>query len=70
VVFEGSYDDLVGDGVHSVTSLGSTTARYLRGELQVRATRPKRAVNPKQVLKFFGARTHNLKNINVEFRWA
>ena len=42
------------------------TARYLSGELKVRTERSRRRVNPKQVLKFFGARTHNLKNIDVE----
>src|SRR5947199_5640573 len=42
------------------------TGRYLRGEMQVRVARRRRPVNPKQALKFFGARTHNLKNIDVE----
>ena len=42
------------------------TARYLRGELRVRAARRRRPVDPKHMLKFFGARTHNLKNIDVE----
>ena len=60
VVFEGSYQELLGDGAQSLT------ARYLRGELRVRAPRERRRVNPRQVLKFFGARTHNLKNIDVE----
>ena len=60
VVYEGSYPDLVADGSASIT------ARYLRGDLRVHALRSRRLVNPKQVLKFLGARTHNLKNINVE----
>jgi excinuclease ABC subunit A len=60
VIYEGSYPDLLQDGT------GSMTARYLRGELRVRAAREHRPVNPKQMLKFFGARTHNLKNIDVE----
>src|SRR5260370_40107073 len=59
VVYEGSYQDLVSDGGQSIT------ARYLCGDCQVHATRSRRLVNRKQVLKFFGARTHNLKNIDV-----
>jgi excinuclease ABC subunit A len=34
--------------------------------MQVRAARSRRPVNSRQVLQFFGARTHNLKNIDVE----
>ena len=45
---------------------GSLTARYLRGESAVSAVRPRRPVNPKHMLKLFGARMHNLKNIDVE----
>src|SRR5439155_19889850 len=60
VVYEGSYDDLLQQGEASMT------ARYLRGELRVRAARRRRPVDPKHMLKFFGARTHNLKNIDVE----
>ncbi len=60
VVFEGSYPELLQDGA------GSLTARYLRGEAEVHAERQRRKTDPKQVLKFFGARTHNLKNIDVE----
>ena len=40
VVYEGSYQDLVRSGGESMT------ARYLRGELQVRAVRDRRQVNP------------------------
>ncbi len=60
VIFEGSYPELLQDGA------GSLTARYLRGEAEVHAERLRRKADPKQVLKFFGARTHNLKNIDVE----
>jgi excinuclease ABC subunit A len=60
VVYEGSYADLMRDGT------GSLTARYLRGELRVRAERQRREVTTGQVVKFFGARTHNLKNIDVQ----
>jgi excinuclease ABC subunit A len=58
-VYEGSYQDLVQDGSDSIT------ARYLRGDLQVGAVRSRRTVNPKHVLKFSGARMHNLKNLEV-----
>ena len=61
VIFEGSYPDLVRDGQ-------SLTGRYLRGELSGAGTLP--AATSKVArharLKFFGARTHNLKNIDVE----
>jgi excinuclease ABC subunit A len=60
VVYDGSYANLMQDGA------GSLTARYLRGDLQVHAERRRRQVDPKQTLKFFGARIHNLKNIDVE----
>jgi excinuclease ABC subunit A len=60
VVYEGAYAGLLQDGASSMT------ARYLRGEMRVRGDRVRRRGNPKQVLKFFGATTHNLKNIDVE----
>ena len=60
VVYEGSYDGLLEDGV------GSMTGRYLRGAVGATGRSSRRAINRKQVLKFFGARTHNLKNIDVE----
>ena len=60
IVFEGSLAKLMANGN------GSLTARYLRGESTVSAVRPRRPVNPKHMLKFFGARVHNLKNIDIE----
>jgi excinuclease ABC subunit A len=60
IVFEGSLAKLMSH------RNGSLTARYLRGDSTVSAVRPRRPVNPKQMLKFFGARVHNLKNIDVE----
>ena len=60
IVFEGSLAKLVSNGN------GSLTARYLRGEAAVSVARARRPVNPKHLLKLFGARTHNLKNIDVE----
>jgi excinuclease ABC subunit A len=60
VVFEGPLTALTSDGA------GSLTARYLRGEARVAAPRARRPFNRKQVLRFCGARVHNLKNIDVE----
>ncbi len=60
IVFEGPLDRLLEN------SNGSLTARYLRGELRVAQPRARRPVNPRGLLRFMGARAHNLKNIDVE----
>jgi excinuclease ABC subunit A len=60
VIFEGPLDRLVANGN------GSLTARYLRGEATVAAAHERRPVNRKKMLRFSGARVHNLKNIDVE----
>jgi excinuclease ABC subunit A len=60
VIFEGSYPQL------AATRDGSLTAKYLSGELHVAAPRETREIDPHKVLRFFGARMHNLKNIDVE----
>jgi excinuclease ABC subunit A len=60
VVFEGPLRKLTKNGN------GSLTARYLRGDLRVAAAQPRREPNPHKVLRFKGARVHNLKNIDVE----
>jgi excinuclease ABC subunit A len=60
VIFEGPIERLVSNGA------GSLTARYLRGEARVAAPRERRPVNRKNMLRFSGARVHNLKNIDVE----
>ncbi len=60
VVFEGPPAALLVDGAKSLTS------RYLRGELETSHIRQRRRVNPKRVVRFLGARAHNLKNIDVE----
>jgi excinuclease ABC subunit A len=60
IIFEGSYADLMRDGADSLTG------QYLRGELQVTSPRPHRAASRPGRLRFFGARTHNLKNIDVD----
>ncbi len=60
IVFEGSMKKLTGNGVRSLT------ARYLRGDLKVAAPRERRPFDRRRVMKFSGARLHNLKNIEVE----
>ena len=60
IVFEGPLSSL------TASSNGSLTARYLRGEMHVSAPRAPRPVNPKRMLRFSGARVHNLKDITVE----
>ncbi len=59
IVFEGPLTKLVANGNKSLT------AGYLRGEKRVAAPRERRPVNPKRVVRFSGARLHNLKNIEV-----
>ena len=61
IVFEGPLDRLL-----SAPANGSLTARYLRGELSVSVKRAHRPIDPRRVLRFFGARVHNLKNLDVE----
>ena len=60
IVYEGTLQKLVRSGN------GSLTAKYLRGDLRVSAPRARRPVDPKKVMRFHGARVHNLKNIDVE----
>jgi excinuclease ABC subunit A len=59
IIFQGSYRKILEDGA------GSLTSRYLRGDLKTAQIRGRRAVNPKQVVRFYGASAHNLKNIDV-----
>jgi excinuclease ABC subunit A len=59
IVFEGELTKLTADGNRSLTS------KYLRGELTVTKPRERRKVDPKKVMRFSGARVHNLKNIDV-----
>ena len=59
IVFEGSYRKIMSDGA------GSLTSRYLRGDLHTARPLARRAVDPKKTLKFYGARAHNLKGIDV-----
>ena len=60
IVFEGTLTKLLSNGNQSLT------AKYLNGDLAVSAPRERRERNPKRVLRFSGARVHNLKNIEVE----
>jgi len=60
IVYEGTLQKLVRSGN------GSLTARYLRGDLKVFSPRPRRPVDSRKVMRFRGARVHNLKNIDVE----
>ncbi|RPI07892.1 MAG: excinuclease ABC subunit A, partial [Acidobacteriales bacterium] len=59
IIFEGSFEKLMADGA------GSLTARYLRGEVQTSGAHARRKVNSRRVVKFLGARAHNLKDIDV-----
>ena len=59
IIFEGSYRTLLADGASSLTS------KYLRGELQASRDRTRRSIDTKRVVRFFGARAHNLKGIDV-----
>ncbi len=58
VVGEGPADDFM--------KQGTLTAEYLRGEKQVPLPKQRREGNDKS-LKLYGARGHNLKNVEVEF---
>jgi excinuclease ABC subunit A len=58
VVFEGRFDELLEDEV-------SLTARYLRGDNEIKIPAKRRAKGKKK-LTIEGAREHNLKNISVE----
>ncbi len=59
IVFEGNFPALLAD------RNGSLTSRYLRGDIAVSARRSRRDVNPHKIVRFFGARVHNLKGIDV-----
>jgi excinuclease ABC subunit A len=59
-VIEGARPALMAEGNHTLT------ARYLRHELHVSVPRARRAVDPRRVMRFLGARAHNLRNIDVD----
>ncbi len=60
IVFEGTYQGLLAD-THSLT------ARYLRGEAEIKQPKRRRAVTKdSRLLKLRGASEHNLKNVDVD----
>ena len=59
VVFEGDYAELTAPCNQSLTG------RYLRGELQVSRRRERREINPRKIIRFSGARLHNLKGVDA-----
>jgi excinuclease ABC subunit A len=44
----------------------SLTAKYLRGDLEIKIPGKRREINVKRQLEIVGAREHNLKNVDVE----
>ncbi|MEP6924055.1 MAG: excinuclease ABC subunit UvrA [Pyrinomonadaceae bacterium] len=58
ITFEGDFASLL-------QSRNSLTAKYLRGEAEIKVPRTRREVSGKK-LKITGAREHNLKNVDVE----
>jgi excinuclease ABC subunit A len=60
IVFEGSYRKIMSNGSATLTS------KYLRGDLRAESTGDRREVDPRKTIRFFGARAHNLKGIDVE----
>jgi len=59
IVFEGSFPALIAD------TNGSLTGHYLRREMEVSRRKHRRDVNPRKTIRFFGARLHNLKGVDV-----
>jgi excinuclease ABC subunit A len=59
LVFEGDFPALMAE------KNGSLTGHYLRHEIQVSPPKERREMNPKKAIRFFGARLHNLKGIDV-----
>jgi excinuclease ABC subunit A len=54
-----------GDFQHLLTDKASLTARYLRGEVEIKAPKQRRTPH-KRKLSLHGASEHNLKNIDVD----
>ena len=59
VVFAGEAGELIANGT------GSLTGRYLRGEVTIPVPKSRRKTRPRRQIKFQGAYSHNLKNIDV-----
>ena len=60
IVYDGTFADITRNGSASLTG------RYLRGDLRVAMPRKPRSVDPRRMLRVFGAQRHNLKNLDVE----
>ncbi len=58
VVFQGTADEMIKRGQ-------SLTAKYLRGELEIKAPKTRRLIGPRS-LEIRGASEHNLKSIDVD----
>ncbi len=59
IIFEGDFPALIAD------RNGSLTGHYLRREMEVSQRKYRRDVNPHKMIRFFGARLHNLKGVDV-----
>ena len=59
IIFEGDFPALMAD------RSGSLTGRYLRHDCEVSRAREPREPNRKKMIRFFGARMHNLKSVDV-----
>jgi excinuclease ABC subunit A len=59
IIFEGDYPSLI----ENSTSL---TAKYLRGEAEIKEPKQRREVSKKHTLKVRGASEHNLKSVDVD----
>ncbi|MEQ1886938.1 MAG: excinuclease ABC subunit UvrA, partial [Bryobacteraceae bacterium] len=59
VIFQGSYQKLLSEESHSLTS------RYLRGELVTSRRGAPRVPHPKRMIRFQGAQAHNIKGLDV-----
>jgi excinuclease ABC subunit A len=59
IVFEGDFPALIAQ------KNGSLTGHYLRREMEIAPRKYRRDVNPNKLLRFFGARLHNLKGVDV-----
>jgi excinuclease ABC subunit A len=59
VIYEGDFEGLLGDE-------DSLTARYLRGEAEIKEPKQRRIVQ-KRRLALHGASEHNLKSVDIEF---
>ncbi len=59
LVYAGDFLGLIQDGV-------SLTAKYLRGDAEIKVPGKRRELNPKRKLEIVGARENNLKNVSVD----